>query len=103
MPNIETVPLPINPQPYFSQRTTLGGKEFVLRFAWNARAVRWFLGIYDASESPIVTGIKLVEGLPLTNWLTDTRFASGDLLFLGSANTLEGLGDGSCSLTYVEP
>jgi len=100
---IEAIPLPSNPSPYFSQRTTFGGKEFVLRFRWNSRAERWFMDILDAAESPILTSLKLVTGLPVTYRVTDPRFTRGDLYFMGAAETLEGLGNGLCSLTYVEP
>lgn len=100
---IEAIPLPENPEPHFSQRTVFGGSEFVLRFDWSERAQRWSLGIYDASEIPILTGSVLVQGLPITHRVRDSRFVNGDLFFLGRAESLEALGDGSCSLVYMEP
>jgi len=95
--------LPNPPEPFFSQRTVLGGREFYFEFNWNQRANRWFLSIYDANESAIMLGAKLVPGLAITYRVRDPRFAAGELLLLGTPPTLETLGDGSCSLVYVEP
>lgn len=90
-------------EPFFSQRTVLGGRELYFEFNWNVRANRWFLSIYDANEVPILTGLKLVAGAILTRRLRDSRFPNrGDLMLLGSVPTLNTLGDGSHSLVFVE-
>ena len=93
-----------NPAPsYFSQRTVLAGIELYLEFGWNTLAGRWYLTICDATESPIVSGIKLVTGTIMTRRVRDERFpVVGDLMLVGAIPTLETLGDGSHSLTFVD-
>lgn len=90
-------------QPFFSQRTVLGGRELYFEFNWNGRSSRWFLSVFDASERPIVVGLKLVTGAVLTRRLKDPRFPNnGDLMLVGAVPTLESLGDGSHSLVFVD-
>ena len=97
------IPLPSDPPPYFDQRAVLGGVEFLLRFSWAGRCERWTLGLYDANEQPISTGWVLVTGLPFTYRIRDERAPRGEIMLVGRVpNTLESLGDGSCSLMYVE-
>jgi len=97
------IELPAKPEPFFTQRNVIGGIEIQFRFAWNSRANRWTLQIFDANESPIALCVRLLPGLPLTYRISDARFPVGDLVLLGSIPTLETLGDGSCSLIYFEP
>jgi len=104
MPTAVDLSLPRPPaEPFFSQRTVLDGVEFYFEFNWNGRANRWFMSISDANEQPILTGVKLVPGLPLTYRVRDPRFVGGNLFLLGNPPTLETMGDGSCSLVYVSP
>ena len=103
MPTTVEIELPANPEPFFTQRNVIGGIEILFRFMWNERANRWTLQIYDANERPIALSIRFLPGLPLTYRIRDSRFPRGDLFVLGSVPTLVTLGDGSCSLVYVEP
>lgn len=96
------IDLPRNPPPFFDQRNVIGGIEILFRFLWNTRANRWELGIYDANEQPILRSVKLLPGFPLTYRIRDARFPVGNLFLLGSIPTLETLGDGSCSLLFIE-
>ena len=90
-------------EPFFSQRTVLGGKELYFEFNWNGRANRWFLSIFDANSNPILLGVKLVTGSVMTRRLRDPRFPGvGDILLVGAIPTLATLGDGSHSLVFVD-
>lgn len=40
----------------WKQRTSLDGTDYVLSFTWNARAERWSLILYDASENLLRAG-----------------------------------------------
>lgn len=102
MPTTVEIELPTAPPPFFTQRVVLGGKEVFFKFQWNGRANRWFLGIFDASENPILQSVKLLPGFPLTYRVRDSRFPVGDLFLLGGIPVLETLGSGVCSLVYVE-
>lgn len=64
----------------YTQRTTLGGVEFVLRFYWNDRVGRWHLDISDQEGDPIVVGLVVVIGVPLNRTVTDIRRPRGAIL-----------------------
>lgn len=93
--------------PYYSQRTRLDGRDYVLRFAYNERESRWYLSLLDESESPIILGIKLVANYSLLYpYRYDPRVPPGeinvaDLTGDGSPPTLLELGEGKrCELLY---
>ncbi len=65
--------------PLFTQRITLDGQEYILRFDWNGREGRWYLDIGDVDENWIVTGLKIVANWPLTRRCVDIRKPPGDL------------------------
>jgi len=97
------IPLPANPEPFFDQRVILDGREFLFRFWWLGRCERWSCSLFDASEEPISEGWLMVTGLPFTYRIKDERAPKGEIILMGKVpDTLESLGDGSCSLCYVE-
>jgi hypothetical protein len=52
-------------------RLTLSGKEYLIRFTYNAFGDFWVFGLYTAQKEPIFQGIKIVPQLPLnvfTGW-----------------------------------
>jgi hypothetical protein len=51
--------------PLYTQRTTLDGVEYVLRFDWNARTETWFLQLFDANYTALTGMIRVVIGLDL--------------------------------------
>jgi hypothetical protein len=64
---------------YWSQRTTIAGRNYQLTFLWSQRAGAWSLSIADQDGSPILSGITLVAGYPLTSTL-DARLPPGLLV-----------------------
>jgi len=66
--------------PDYTLRTRLDGREYNLRFLWNQREGRWYLNISDDSDTPIVSGQKLVCNWPLLRFYQyDKRVPPGDL------------------------
>lgn len=97
------IPMPTEPEPFFDQRMVLGGREYVLRFWWLGRCARWCMSLLDATETPISEGWLMVTGLPYTYRIKDPRAPAGEIMLVGrTPETIEALGDGSCSLMYVE-
>jgi hypothetical protein len=98
--------IPIVPGPArFEQRTILDGREYLLSFDWNSRAARWSISLADAAGAPIVSGLRVVAGMPLLRLLKDTRSPPGELLVIDR----EDLGDpgkkelgARCFLVYLE-
>ncbi len=72
------VPTEFAGESHVEQRTSLSGRDFVLRFDWNQRDGHWFLGIYDPNGTPIITGLKLVVNWPLLGARTEPLRPPGD-------------------------
>ncbi len=66
---------------YYTQRSRLDGRDYLLRFAWNQREERWYLSLFDDEESPLVQSIKLVCNWPiLRHYRSDPRVPPGELM-----------------------
>jgi hypothetical protein len=93
--------------PYYTQRTKLDGRIYVMRFAYNEREARWYLGLADDADEPIASGIKLIANWSLLYpYRYDPRAPLGELTVTdltgdGSPPTLLELGAGKrCELIY---
>lgn len=65
----------------YEQITFLDGREYIMRFMWNARASAWYLDVSDQDGLPIVNGVRLVCGIPLAREVVgDFRMWPGTLL-----------------------
>lgn len=86
--------IPDPTRPFFSQRVTLDGTDYVLRLEWNMRH-GWEWSLYDANEDPIALGRKLVVAWPLLLGLTDERTPPGNLIVYDTTgkNDYPGLND----------
>lgn len=96
--------------PFYTQRTSLEGRSYTLRFAWNARTGVWSLDLLDGDETPILLGLALVTNTPLLRaYHADARVPVGELLVAcfqadKSPPGLDELGlDARCSLVYLSP
>lgn len=105
-----TLLIPTSPGvPYYAQKTRLDGRDYLLRFSYNERIQRWYLGLYDESNTPLLLGLKLVANWPLLrHYRHDPRLPPGELMAIdltsdGSPPTLDELGEGRrVELTYFE-
>jgi hypothetical protein len=66
--------------PLYTERVTLDGIEYILKFDWHEREGRWFLGLFTIDEQPLATGIKVVANWPLLRRFTDARMPPGLLI-----------------------
>ena len=94
--------------PFYTQRVTLDGRDYNLRFAWNQRLERWYLDIRDGADVSLLVGLKLVTNWPLLlAYHHDERLPAGELVVMTSLpdNSPPGymdLGVGlRCELTYL--
>jgi hypothetical protein len=69
-----------NATPLYTQRVTLEGRDYLLRFDWNGREGRWYLDVGTVDEVWIVTGVKVICNWPLFRTLTDDRKPPGYLM-----------------------
>lgn len=95
--------------PYFRQKTTLEGREFLLGFSYNQRIGRWYLSLYDETEAPLLLGLKLMTNRPLLrHYRADTRLPPGELIAVASDGShgppaIDELGEGKrVELLYLE-
>ena len=92
---------------WWTQRTALGGVDFLLTFRWSQRQGLWHLDMADADGTPIASGLPLVVGARLLSRLVDARRPPGELVVADTAGThdvdpaWEGLG-ARFALLYVE-
>jgi hypothetical protein len=66
---------------FTSWRVTLDGAEFVITLSWSQREAKWYLGLLDQDENPILRGVKVVADYPLltlAHW--DARCPTGELV-----------------------
>lgn len=79
---ITSIPCTPSGQPFWNQRTTLSGQDYLLSFQWSQRDGHWFLSLADADNSPIFSGRKLVDSANLFARLLDPRLPPGALIVL---------------------
>jgi hypothetical protein len=90
MSTIQQIPLPTD-NPSFSQRVSLSGTDYVLRFDYNGRENRWYLDVFDTADSPIVRGVKLIPEWPLLRRVADSRKPPGHLVCTNYSGNKSGL------------
>ena len=66
----------------WSQRTTLDGVSYTLRFEWNQRAGAWSMDLADVDGVAIASGIVLVGGVRLLARVRDARRPPGDFAII---------------------
>jgi hypothetical protein len=71
--------------PWYRQRTTLDGRDYVLTIYWNERNGRWYMDIADQDDVPLAMGVKLVADLPLLRLYRDDRLPQGQLMVVDMA------------------
>ena len=81
-----TIDLPTD-TPRFQFRTRLDGTDYVLLFDYSGREDRWYVSIKASDETPILSGIKVVCGVPLLRNCVDSRRPAGRLIFLDLTDT----------------
>jgi hypothetical protein len=93
--------------PYTTQRLNLDGRVYTLALSWNEGQGTWYLALFDAENSPIVQGLRIVANWPLLRYYHfDTRCPPGelyaqDLTGDGSAPGFDDFGIGKrVELTY---
>lgn len=79
MSTSEEIPVQLD-NPNYEQRTRLGGKDFLLRFRYQARDCRWYLRIMDADGVSILGDTRIVANIPLLFLVTDTRRPVGEIV-----------------------
>jgi len=107
---VATLTIPTTPGvPFYKQKTRLDGVDYILWFRYSQREDRWYLSIYDAGETPILLGLKLVLNWPLLQaYRYNPLLPPGEIVAMGlttddSPPGLNELGEAQrVQLTYFE-
>ena len=75
--------------PWYRQRTTLDGRDYVMSLRWNERNGNWYMDLHDQDDVPLAVGVKLVANNPLMRSYIDERLPPGMLMVVD----MEGNGD----------
>ncbi len=84
MPDILRIPVTPD-EPSFKLTVDLEGRTYILRFDWNGRANRWFMGYYDAEEVPIAVGIPMNVDSSLLRIYVDERLPPGEMMLFDTS------------------
>lgn len=81
--------------PKFRFNTELDEEVFIFSFRLNERMNRWVMSIYDATETPLVTGIPVLLGVPFYEQFKNPDLPKGRLFAINpeSANVEAGSED----------
>lgn len=67
--------------PLYTERVTLNGREFLLRFDFTAKEDRWYLSIFDAAGVAVRRGIKIIPQWDMLRLCADERQPRGVVFF----------------------
>ena len=101
------VPCTPNGSAHWTQRTALGGVDYLLTFVWSQREGHWLLTLSDADGSAIASGLCLVTAAYLLTRVVDSRRPPGELLVVDTSGAndvdpaFEDLGD-RFALLYLD-
>jgi len=88
--------LPLIPsEPHYRFSTELGGVVFIIEMRWNTRDAAWYMSVFDETEIPILSGMKLVLGALLGRRSVDPRRPGGAFVIsdLSGSGTEAGFDD----------
>lgn len=88
----------------FKIKTDIEDVSYILRFDWNTRTERWYIGIYDSDENAIQIGIPMNVDCDLISRFAETELPPGILILLDTSGLhseagRDDLGD-RCVLLY---
>lgn len=83
------IPCAPNAAARWTQRTSLGGRDYLLTFDWNERAGRWSLSLADQDGVAIASGVVLVAALPLLRRVIDARRPPGDIVVVDATGAFD--------------
>jgi hypothetical protein len=63
----------------FQFEIDLDSRTVVFRFEWNDRLDSWFFDLLNIDQTPILSGVSVVVGIPLWNRFRDPRIPPGSI------------------------
>lgn len=100
---MNTIALPCRADlPRYAFRIELDGKVYAFSFDYNDREGAWFMSISDDADAAIVTGVRVITGTPLLDFLVSqkTRLPPGLLYVVDTENGGEDPGQNDLGLRH---
>lgn len=77
----EPIEIPVaTDTPLYTERVTLDGIEYLIKFDWNDRENRWYMGLFTVTGEPLAVGIKVLANWPLLRRFTGENMPPGVLI-----------------------
>lgn len=73
--------------PHYDFTIDLDGVTFGFEFRWNDRDGAWYFSIADVNGSPLLSGRRVVLGIPLLSRFRDPRLPAGELTAIDTLGT----------------
>ena len=74
--------IPFKDPSKWSMQLAIEGVNYFFKFRWNALNKFWVMGIYDGSNIPLISGIKIVPDFDLTEQFVTSGLFTGDIFCL---------------------
>lgn len=72
--------------PHYRFRTTLGGADYGFTLRWNARDDYWYVSLTTAAGEPILSGSRVVLGMPLLRKVVSPLRPPGELVAIDTSS-----------------
>jgi hypothetical protein len=78
------------------------GQEYTLELKWVSKFQRFYMNIYDIESTPLIEGVKLVKGAPLTLPFLEKTGPQGVFILIGEGDpTRATLSSEAYNLYYI--
>lgn len=92
--------------PFYTQRTSLDGREYILDIQFNQRENRYYMNLRDETGALIAGGLKLIANFPINRLISDPRAPGGAIYALDTSGRGQDPGEGDLGrrvlLIYIE-
>jgi hypothetical protein len=75
--------------PHYEIRVDLDGVPYTLEFRWNARDGAWYMHVKNEDDTHLVSGVKVVIGIPLGVRSANAEMPFGVLIALDTSGADE--------------
>ena len=71
---------------YYRLGTSIGGTHYLLDVRWNVSAAAWYVDFFEADETAIILGVKIVLGAYLGRRSNHALFTNGVFVAMDMSN-----------------
>lgn len=79
------------------------GKEYTIELKWVSKFQRFYMSIYDIDSNPLIEGVKLVQGAPITLPFLEAEGPQGVFALIGKGSPSRGILSSKAYTLYYIP